>query len=143
MRKTKIICTLGPATDREGVLRALVENGMNVGLTIDYGIQSVAESALKRVAETYSPASAECIVLDPDTFEILAMAGYPAYDLNEVPRDDTELLNSLSRNRIVCDIYEPGSTFKIVTAAADLEEWLRGKIPLPLLKAALRGPESG
>lgn len=114
--------------DLEGAVAAYLpaENGMNVGLTIDYGIQSVAESALKRVAETYSPASAECIVLDPDTFEILAMAGYPAYDLNEVPRDDTELLNSLSRNRIVCDIYEPGSTFKIVTAAADLEEWLHG-----------------
>lgn len=99
---------------------------MNLQLTVDYGIQAIAESALKRVAETYSPASAECIVLDPDTFEILALAGYPAYDLNDVPRNDTELLDSLSRNRIVCDIYEPGSTFKIVTSAADIEEWLRG-----------------
>lgn len=78
------------------------------------------------MAETYSPVSAECIVLDPDTFEILALAGYPSYDLNDVPRNEPELLNSLSRNRIVSDIYEPGSTFKIVTAAADIEEWLRG-----------------
>ncbi|MBS5022694.1 MAG: hypothetical protein KH054_06025 [Firmicutes bacterium] len=112
----------------EGAVAAYLpaEDGMNVQLTVDYGIQSVAESALKRVAETYSPVSAECIVLDPNNFEILAMANYPAYDLNDVPRDETELLNSLSRNRIVCDIYEPGSTFKVITAAADIEENLRG-----------------
>ncbi len=114
--------------DLEGAVAAYLpaEDGMNLQLTVDYGIQAIAESALKRVVETYSPASAECIVLDPDTFEILALAGYPAYDLNDVPRNDTELLDSLSRNRIVCDIYEPGSTFKIVTSAADIEEWLRG-----------------
>lgn len=112
----------------EGAVAAYLpaEDGMNIQLTVDYGIQSVAESALKKVAETYSPVSAECIVLDPNNFEILAMANYPAYDLNDVPRDETELLNSLSRNRIVCDIYEPGSTFKVITAAADIEESLRG-----------------
>lgn len=112
----------------EGAVAAYLpaDDGMNVRLTIDYGIQSIAESALRRVAEAYSPVSAECIVLDPNTFEVLALANYPAYDLNEVPRDDTELLNSLSRNRLVCDIYEPGSTFKIITAAADIEEWLKG-----------------
>lgn len=114
--------------DLEGAVAAYLpaEDGMNVRLTIDYGIQAIAESALAKLAEQYSPASAECIVLDPDTFEILAMAGYPSYDLNDVPRNEPELLNALSRNRIVCDIYEPGSTFKIVTAAADIEEWLRG-----------------
>lgn len=94
------------------------EDGMNVKLTVDYGIQSVCESVMAKAFEEHSPVSAECIVLDPDTFEILAMANYPGYDLNDVPRDETELLNSLSRNRIVCDIYEPGSTFKVVTAAA-------------------------
>ena len=102
------------------------EDGMNVKLTIEYGIQSVCESVMAKAFEEHSPVSAECIVLDPDTFEILAMANYPGYDLNDVPRDETELLNSLSRNRIVCDIYEPGSTFKVVTAAADIEESLRG-----------------
>ena len=112
----------------EGAVAAYLpaEDGMNVRLTIDYGIQAVAESALAKMAEAYSPVSAECIVLAPDTFEILALAGYPSYDLNDVPRNEPELLNSLSRNRIVSDIYEPGSTFKIVTAAADIEEWLRG-----------------
>ena len=102
------------------------ENGYNLRLTIDSGIQTIAETALKRVAQQYNPKSAECIVLDPDTFEILAMACTPSYDLNNVPRDDIPLLNTLSRNRIVCDIYEPGSTFKVITSAADLEEWKKG-----------------
>ena len=102
------------------------ENGYNLRLTIDAGIQTAAETALGRAAQQYSPKSAECIVLDPDTFEILAMACTPSYDLNNVPRDDIPLLNALSRNRIVCDIYEPGSTFKIITSAANLEEWKKG-----------------
>ncbi len=102
------------------------ENGYNLRLTIDSGIQTIAETALKRAAQQYNPKSAECIVLDPDTFEILAMACAPSYDLNNVPRDDIPLLNTLSRNRIVCDIYEPGSTFKVITSAADLEEWKKG-----------------
>lgn len=102
------------------------ENGYNLRLTIDSSIQTIAETALKRAAQQYNPKSAECIVLDPDTFEILAMACAPSYDLNNVPRDDIPLLNTLSRNRIVCDIYEPGSTFKVITSAADLEEWKKG-----------------
>lgn len=102
------------------------ENGYNVQLTIDYGIQEIAESALEKVAAQYSPASAECIVLDVNTFEVLALANYPSYDLNEVPRNDAELLNALTRNRLVCDIYEPGSTFKIITSAANIEEYLQG-----------------
>ena len=57
---------------------------------------------------------------------MLALANYPSYNLNDVPRGDTEKLNDYSRNRLVVDIYEPGSTFKIITAAADLEEYLRG-----------------
>ena len=102
------------------------ENGYNVELTIDYGIQELVESALQKTATQYSPVSAECIVLDVNTFEVLALANYPSYDLNEIPRNDAELLNALSRNRLVCDIYEPGSTFKIITAAANLEEYYNG-----------------
>ena len=102
------------------------ENGYNVELTIDYGIQELAESALERAAKTYSPVSAECIVLDVNTFEVLALANYPSYNLNEVPRNDTELLNNLTRNRLVCDVYEPGSTFKIITSAVNIEEYLQG-----------------
>ena len=102
------------------------ENGYNVELTIDYGIQEIVESALKRTAETYSPKSASCIVLDVNTFEILALANYPSYDLNNVPRNDAEQLNALSRNILISDIYEPGSTFKIITSAANIEEYLQG-----------------
>lgn len=102
------------------------ENGLNLQLTVDVRIQMLVESALRKTVEEYSPVSAECIVLDPNNFEVLAMANYPSYDLNEIPRNDIELLNSLSRNRMVCDIYEPGSTFKVITAAANVEEYLRG-----------------
>lgn len=102
------------------------ENGYNVELTIDYGIQEIAESALERTAAQYSPTSASCIVLDVDTFEVLALANCPSYDLNEVPRNDAQTLNKLSRNALVCDIYEPGSTFKIITSAANIEEYLQG-----------------
>ena len=101
-------------------------DGLNVKTTIDYEIQAIAESAMADAFETYSPASAQCIVLDPSTFEVLAMVNYPGYDLNDVPRDDNDLLNALSRNNFVSDIYEPGSTFKIVTAAINVEENLRG-----------------
>ena len=102
------------------------ENGYNVALTIDYGVQEIAESALKKVAMDYSPTAAECIVLDVNTFEILALANYPSFDLNNVPRDDMDALNQQSRNTLVCDIYEPGSTFKVITSAMNIEEYHRG-----------------
>ncbi len=102
------------------------ENGYNVELTIDYAIQEIVESALEKASVEYSPTSAECIVLDVNSFEVLALASYPSYDLNDVPRNDMELLNKLTRNGVVCDIYEPGSTFKIVTSAANIEEYLKG-----------------
>ena len=102
------------------------ENGLNVELTVDCEIQAIAEDVMREVYETYSAASAQCIVLDPQNFEILAMVNYPSYDLNNVPRDDPDTLNALSRNSLVSDIYEPGSTFKIVTAAANLEEYHQG-----------------
>lgn len=114
--------------DLEGAVASYIpaENGYNITLTIDYSVQLAAEKAMEETYAEYSPSSAACIVIDPQTFEILALAQYPAYNLNDVPRDDSETLNSLSRNTLVCDIYEPGSTFKIVTAAADIEEWLGG-----------------
>ena len=114
--------------DLKGAVAAYrpAEDGLSLQLTVDVRMQQIVENALRKVAQEYSPVSAECILLDPNTFEVLALANYPSYDLNNVPRDDISLLNALSRNRIVCDIYEPGSTFKVVTAAANLEEWLCG-----------------
>lgn len=101
-------------------------DGLDVILTIDKEIQLIAEEAMADAYAMYSPKSAQCIVLDPSNFEILAMVNYPGYDLNDIPRDDSETLNELTRNRLVSDIYEPGSTFKIVTAAANIQEYLDG-----------------
>ncbi len=102
------------------------QDGLTVRLTVDVAVQAAAEAAMEQVYAQYSPKTAQCIVLDPSDFSVLAMAASPSYDLNDVPRDDAQLLNELSRNGLVSDIYEPGSTFKIVTAAANLEEYLRG-----------------
>ncbi len=101
-------------------------DGLNVKLTLDYRIQAIAEEVMGRALEEHGARAARAIVLDPQDFSILAMVNLPSYDLNDIPRDDMDLLNSLSRNCLVSDVYEPGSTFKIFTAAADIEEYLRG-----------------
>ncbi len=100
--------------------------GLDLTLTIDYEIQQIAEQAMQIAYITHSPKRAECIVIDPSTGEILALASKPSYDLNNIPREDIALLNKLSRNGLIADNYEPGSTFKILTAAADLEEFYNG-----------------
>ncbi len=108
-------------------------DGLNVRLTLDYRIQSIAENAMAKVLAESSAKSAQAVVLDPTDFSVLAMVNLPSYDLNDIPRDDLSLLNALTRNSLACDIYEPGSTFKIVTAAANIEEGLRGNpAALPL-----------
>ena len=96
-------------------------DGMNATLTIDYYIQSFAENAVKTALETHNAKSAKCIVMDPDTGEILALASAPSFDLNNLPRDNLELLFGASRNTIISDAYEPGSTFKILTSAIGLD----------------------
>lgn len=95
--------------------------GMTTKLTIDYYIQSFAEKAVKDAQLKYQSKSASCIVMNADTGAVLAMASAPAYDLNDIPRDDMELLLQGSRNLLVTDVYEPGSTFKILTSAIGLE----------------------
>lgn len=92
-------------------------NGKSVYLTIDLTIQSIAESALKRMTDTYRPESASAIVMDPRTGEILALANYPAFDPNAPAAK-----RKAWRNRAVADLYEPGSTLKTVTVAAALNE---------------------
>ena len=101
-------------------------DGLNLKLTVDYRIQSAAEERMKKVLEESNAKGARCVVLDPRDGSVLAMVNLPSYDLNDIPRDDLSLLNDESRNRLVSDIYEPGSTFKIVTAAANIEETLKG-----------------
>lgn len=107
--------TYVPATD-----------GLNLKLTIDAEIQSLCEAAMDDAMKVHSAKSAEMLVLDPKNGAIRAMCVKPSFDLNDIPREDLSLLNSLSRNGLVCDVYEPGSTFKVLTAAANIEEYLRG-----------------
>lgn len=101
-------------------------DGLNIKLTVDYEIQEIAESVMLQAYRTYRPKAARALVLNPQTGGILAMVNLPGFDLNDVPRDDVELLNTVNRNGLVVDIYEPGSTFKVLTAAANIEEYLKG-----------------
>lgn len=111
------------------------ENGSDVVLSIDYTIQSIAEKYLKQaVEENNCSRGGNVIMMDPDTGDILAMATYPTYDLNSPFTPNTEEAQKLTgtersnylykmwRNIAVTDGYEPGSTFKILTAAIALEE---------------------
>ena len=98
--------------------------GATLTLTIDFTLQSLAEKAVRDAVEKYSPLSASCLMMDADTGEILALAGAPTYDLNDLPRDDLALLLQGAKNTSVADVYEPGSTFKILTAAMGIEEGL-------------------
>lgn len=114
--------------DLDGATAAYIPgtDGLNLALTLDSRIQAVAEDVMARAYTEYSAKAARAIVMDVTDFSILAMVNIPSYDLNEIPRDDLTSLNALSRNALVSDVYEPGSTFKIVTAAANIEEYLQG-----------------
>ena len=101
-------------------------DGLNIQLTIDYDIQQLCESAMNSAMEIHKAKSAQMIVVEPSTGAIKAVCIKPSYNLNEVPRDDLDLLNSLSRNSLFCDVYEPGSTFKILTTVANIQEYLNG-----------------
>ena len=93
-------------------------DGNDVFLTIDSVVQFIAERALSRAVEQYRAADGVAIVMDPSDGRILAMASNPSFDPNRF-RDFSP---DARRNRTVQDMYEPGSTFKIVTASAGLEE---------------------
>lgn len=101
-------------------------DGLNVRLTIDYEIQRICDAVTQAAYLEYSPKTAAIIVIDPSNGQILAVSENPSYDLNDVPRNDAELLNKASRCSLIVDSYEPGSTFKVLTAAANIEEYLDG-----------------
>ncbi len=101
-------------------------NGFNVKLTIDYEIQQAVEEAMSEAMQIHNAKSCQMLVIDPNTGAIKALCVKPSYNLNEIPRDDLSLLFSLSRNNLISDIYEPGSTFKILTTAANIEEFFNG-----------------
>ena len=114
------------------------ENGSNIYLTIDSNIQTIVEKYLKQaVEENECKDGGNAIIMDPSNGDILAMATYPDYNLNDpyTPnssisegwdtlsgQEQTNRLYSMWRNRAVLDTYEPGSTFKVITASIGLEE---------------------
>jgi cell division protein FtsI (penicillin-binding protein 3) len=94
--------------------------GRSLYLTIDKDIQYFTELTLERGTRTYRARAASAIVMRPDTGEILAMANVPDFDPNHFSKADDVAM----RNRAVTDVYEPGSAYKIITAAAALEDRL-------------------
>jgi len=94
--------------------------GSDLYLTLDAALQQIAERELAKAAERYRPQSGSVVLLEPSTGAVLALASWPSFDSNRfgAASDDAR------RNRPVSDAYEPGSTFKMVTAAAALEEGL-------------------
>lgn len=96
--------------------------GCDLTLTIDYKIQQFCEQAAEQIMIDHKPKSASIIVMEVNTGEILAMTNKPSFSLNDIPRDDVSYLNKTSKNLNIVDVYEPGSTFKVLTTAAALEE---------------------
>lgn len=117
-----------------------VQNGSNVTLTIDVNIQSIAEKYLAQAVNDNNADGGNVIIMNPSNGDVLAMATYPNYNLNEPftinnselaenwdelsSEDRSNSLFNMWKNTAVQNTYEPGSTFKIITAAAGLEEGL-------------------
>ena len=117
-----------------------VENGSNIYLTIDATIQGIAEKYLEQaVVENKCGNGGNVIIMNPQNGDILAMATYPDYNLNDpfsitptglteeewgtLPQEEkSKKLLNVWKNRAVSDLYEPGSTFKLITSAVALEE---------------------
>ena len=107
---------------RQHALTSRVERAATAGasleLTIDQYLQHIAERELRAGVEENRAGGGTAIVMDPNTGEILALANWPTYNPNSFGRFDERV----RRNRAIQDLYEPGSTFKVVTASAALEE---------------------
>lgn len=122
-----------------GERRSEPVEGDDLYLSLDYNIQMYAAQAAVKVREEKQADSVSILVMNPQNGEILAMVNEPEFNLNEPfalnTEMDTELseeekqdaLNKMWRNQCINDTYEPGSTFKIITASAALEE---GKVSL-------------
>ena len=138
-RITKVTDANGGEIENEGENYIPATDGNDLVLSIDATIQGIAEKYLKEACiDNKCTDGGNIIVMNPKTGDILAMAGYPDYNLNE-PYDtiiedlkpnwdnmsETEQIKEMQkvwRNKAVADTYEPGSTFKLVTASAALEE---------------------
>ncbi len=89
-------------------------DGENLRLSIDVVIQSIAEASLAEAIEKYHAESGQLVVMDPSTGEVLAMASYPAFD----PATFNKVKPEVRRNRVVTDVFEPGSIFKPIIWAS-------------------------
>jgi cell division protein FtsI (penicillin-binding protein 3) len=101
-----------------GAPKKLPENGHSIHTTIDSYIQAILEDELKKGVEKHLAEYGTGIIIDPKTGAIKAMANYPTYDPNYPGKDD----NENRRNFAISDMVEPGSTFKLVTAIAAVEQ---------------------
>jgi stage V sporulation protein D (sporulation-specific penicillin-binding protein) len=112
--------------DLEGSPRYYVPSipGLNLQLTIDSKIQLIVEQVMAELVAEHRPKSVSVIMMEIKTGKILSMALTPSLDNNNLPRDNVQRMMELSKNSMVVDVYEPGSTFKILTAAAALAEGL-------------------
>lgn len=95
--------------------------GCTLALTLDFCLQQIVEEALEKIMVEQKAKSASAILMKAKTGEILAMSQKPSFDLNSPPRQDVQALMDCVKNKMVVDVYEPGSTFKIITMAMALE----------------------
>jgi cell division protein FtsI/penicillin-binding protein 2 len=98
----------------------LEAKGNDLILTLDEGLQYIVEKELEKAMAQWKSVAASAIMMDPLSGEILALANRPSYDLNAVGKASKNAM----RNRLITDIYEPGSTFKVIVGTAALEEKL-------------------
>ena len=96
--------------------------GSDIHLTIDVGIQQIVENVLNKIYTEQKAKSVSAIIMNAKTGEIVASSTKPSFDLNNLPRNDVSKMMEQVKNKLVVDIYEPGSTFKILTMSAALQE---------------------
>lgn len=128
----------GIEIENAGETRMEPVNGCDLYISMDVNIQQYCEQAAEKAYRKKQADSVSIIVMNPQNGELMAMVNYPEFDLNEpftltgVDADTVggeekqELLNQMWRNQCVSDTYEPGSTFKIITATAALEKGVVG-----------------
>ena len=122
----------GIEIENAGETRLEPVNGYDLNISMDYNIQLYCEQAAEKTYIKKDAKYVSVIVMNPSNGEILAMVNYPEFHLNDpftlteevnVPAEKKQdLLNQMWRNQCISDTYEPGSTFKIITAAAALEQ---------------------
>ncbi|MBR1891473.1 MAG: hypothetical protein IJ811_03145 [Clostridia bacterium] len=101
-------------------------DGLNIRLNIDLEVQRICHAVMQKAQTEYTPKSASVIVVQPSSGKILGIATTPSFSLNSPDRSDMAAFNKMIRSPLIVDSYEPGSTFKTVTAIANIDEYLLG-----------------